>query len=175
MAEEAARAVAALASPSDTRVEDVLDNLSAPPETNLIGALQEIQEAFGYLPRAALEALGRRSRLPLSRIYGVVTFYAQFYTEPRGRHIILCCRGTACHVRGAARMVDQVAAQLNTKPGGTTSDGLFTLECVSCLGACALGPVVVLDGVYHDHMTGSKLTRLVESVRRAEAESGSDA
>ena len=87
MAEEAARAVAALASPSDTRVEDVLDNLSAPPETNLIGALQEIQEAFGYLPRAALEALGRRCRLPLSHIYGVVTFYAQFYLTRQGRLI----------------------------------------------------------------------------------------
>jgi NADH-quinone oxidoreductase subunit E len=172
MAEEVTPAGAAVGGPSEAEIEDGLDNLSAPPETNLIGALQEIQEKFGYLPRAALEGISRRAHIPLSRIYGVVTFYAQFHTEPRGRHTVLCCRGTACHVRGAAKMVDQVTAQLSINPGETTTDGLFTLECVSCLGACALGPVVVLDGVYYDHMTGSKLTRLVDSVRRSESEGG---
>ena len=156
-------------------LHELLASLEISPNSNLIGLLQVVQNQIGYLPPAALEEISRRTKVPLSRIYGVVTFYAQFYTEPRGRHTIRCCRGTACHVRGAARMVDQVAAQLNIHPGDTTSDGSFTLECVSCLGACALGPVVVLDGVYYDHMTGSKLTRLVDSVRKAEAEGGSDA
>jgi NADH:ubiquinone oxidoreductase subunit E len=161
--------------PSDAEVLRLLDSLEVSPHSNLIGLLQDVQNRFGWLPPSAVQGISRLTRIPLSRIYGVVTFYAQFYTEPRGKHIILCCRGTACHVRGAARMIDQVAAHLDIEPGDTTSDGLFTLESVSCLGACALGPVVVLDEVYHDHMTGSRLNRLVESVRRDEAEGGPDA
>jgi NADH-quinone oxidoreductase subunit E len=156
-------------------LDEFVANLQVAPEVNLIGALQEVQDRFGYLPRPALERISRRARIPLSRIYGVVTFYAQFYTEPRGRHTVRCCRGTACHVRGAARMVEEVTRQLQVKPGGTTSDGLFTIECVNCLGACALGPVVVLDGVYYDHMTPHKLGRLIESVRNHDSEVGPDA
>jgi NADH-quinone oxidoreductase subunit E len=83
--------------------------------------------------------------------------------------------GTACHVRGAPRLAEQVAAQLDVAPGGTTTDGLFSLECVNCLGACALGPVVVLDGVYHDHMTPRKVGRLIRSARQAEGEDAADA
>jgi NADH-quinone oxidoreductase subunit E len=175
MAKHATPDETAVVGPSQPDIDALLDSLDTHPSVNLIGALQEVQGKFGYLPRAALEGISKRARIPLSRIYGVVTFYAQFYTEPRGKHTILCCRGTACHVRGAARMVDQVAAQLDVEPGGTTSDGLFTLESVSCLGACALGPVVVLDEVYYDHMTGSKLTQLVDSVRKADAEGAADA
>ncbi len=166
---------AAGVSPPEADVAELLDALGVAPGCNLIGVLQDTQERFGYLPRTALAAIGRRARIPLSRIYGVVTFYAQFYTEPRGRHIVRCCRGTACHVRGATRIVDQVTAELNIEPGDTTADGLFTVEAVNCLGACALGPVVVLDGVYYDHMTPHRLSQLIASARKADSEGPPDA
>jgi len=162
MAEEAACAGAAPASPSDADVEDVLDNLSAPPETNLIGALQEIQETFGYLPPAALDGLSRRARIPLSRIYGVVTFYAQFYTEPRGRHTILCCRGTACHVKGAPRVLDAVKEQLGIDEGESTPDLMFYLETVACLGTCFLAPVIMVDDDYHGKVSASKIPKILD-------------
>ena len=165
MAEEAACAGAAPASPSDADVEDVLDNLSAPPETNLIGALQEIQETFGYLPRAALEGMSRRARIPLSRIYGVVTFYAQFYTEPRGRHTVLCCRGTACHVKGAPRVLDAVKEQLGIDEGESTPDLMFYLETVACLGTCFLAPVMMIDSEYFGNLTPQKVETILRQYR----------
>jgi len=165
MAEEAACAGAAPASPSDADVEDVLDNLSAPPETNLIGALQEIQETFGYLPPAALDGLSRRARIPLSRIYGVVTFYAQFYTEPRGRHTILCCRGTACHVKGAPRVLDAVKEQLGIDEGESTPDLMFYLETVACLGTCFLAPVMMIDSEYFGNLTPRKVETILRHYR----------
>jgi NADH:ubiquinone oxidoreductase subunit E len=98
----------------------------------------------------------------------VASFYKAFSLTPRGLHLVTVCTGTACHVRGAPRMLDEVLGQLGVEPGETTADGLFTVECVNCLGACALGPVVVVDGVYHHHMTAGKLRRLLQSIRRAE-------
>ncbi len=136
----------------------------------LIEVLHDVQEEWGYIPEESMIAVSQQLGVPLIEVYRVASFYKAFSLVPRGRHVITVCMGTACHVRGAARMVDQVAGQLEVEPGGTTSDGLFTVECVNCLGACALGPVVVLDGVYHDNMTPRKLNRLIESVRAAETE-----
>jgi len=157
------------AGPSDAEIEGFLESLGAPPETNLIGALQEIQEKFGYLPRVALEAVSRRSRIPLSRIYGVVTFYAQFYTEPRGRHTILCCRGTACHVKGAPRVLDAVQQELGIDEGESTPDLMFYLETVACLGTCFLAPVMMIDNEYFGDLTPSKVTRILQSYRSQSA------
>lgn len=165
MAEEATPVGAAVSGPSEADVKDVLDGLSAAPETNLIGALQEIQERLGYLPRAALEGVSQRSRIPLSRIYGVVTFYAQFYTEPRGRHTILCCRGTACHVRGAARVLDAVKEQLGIDEGESTPDLMFYLETVACLGTCFLAPVMMIDSEYFGNLTPSKVETILRQYR----------
>ena len=165
MAEEVTPTGAAVGGPSEAEIEDGLDNLSAPPETNLIGALQEIQETFGYLPRAALEALSRRARIPLSRIYGVVTFYAQFYTEPRGRHTVLCCRGTACHVRGAARVLDAVKQELGIDEGESTPDLTFYLETVACLGTCFLAPVMMIDSEYFGNLTPRKVETILRQHR----------
>jgi NADH:ubiquinone oxidoreductase subunit E len=106
--------------------------------------------------------------LPLIEVFRVASFYKAFALTPRGRHIITVCMGTACHVRGAPRMLDETLGLLGVEPGQTSKDGLFTVECVNCLGACALGPVVVLDGEYHHHMTPAKLRKLVASVREAE-------
>jgi len=136
----------------------------------LTEALHDIQQAYGYISEEAMCAVSERLAVPLIEVYRVASFYKAFTLTPRGRHLITVCMGTACHVRGAPRMLDEVLGQLGVRPGETTDDGLFTVECVNCLGACALGPVVVLDGVYHDHMTPGKLRRLVESVRERQGE-----
>ncbi|MBN1459243.1 MAG: NADH-quinone oxidoreductase subunit NuoE [Armatimonadetes bacterium] len=151
--------------PSDAEIKEFLNSLDAPEQTNLIGVLQEIQQKFGYLPRAALEAISRRSRIPLSRIYGVITFYAQFYTEPRGRHTILCCRGTACHVKGAPRVLDAIRQELGIEEGESTPDLMFYLETVACLGTCFLAPVMMIDSEYFGDLTPSKVTRILQSYR----------
>ena len=139
-------------------------------EGQLIPLLQKTQGAYRYLPMPVLEEISRRTGVALSRIYGIVTFYSQFYLDRRGEHTIRVCSGTACYVRGAARLIDEARRQLNIEPEETTEDGQFTLESVNCLGACALAPVVVLDGVYHHHITPTKLRKLVQAARDAEKE-----
>jgi NADH-quinone oxidoreductase subunit E len=127
---------------------------------DLIPILQEIQEAYGYLPAAVLRWVSERSGIPTSRMYGVITFYAQFYLQPHGKHTVRCCRGTACHVRGGKKIINAVKGQLGIEDGATTEDLLFSLETVACLGACALSPVMVVDNVYHGKMT----PRLAEQI-----------
>ena len=141
----------------------------------LVEVLQDIQQASGYLSEDAIRATSERLRVPLIEVYRVASFYKAFSLQPRGKHVITVCAGTACHVRGAPRMLDEVAGQLGIQPGETTGDGVFTVECVNCLGACALAPVVVLDGVYHHHMTPGKLRKLILSIRKAEQEEASHA
>jgi NADH:ubiquinone oxidoreductase subunit E len=152
---------------STTSLEAILEGRRSQPQ-QLIEVLQDVQELFGYIPQESMISVSRELGVPLIEVYRVASFYQAFSLEPRGKHVITVCLGTACHVRGAARLVDQVTAQLDVQPGATTSDGLFTVECVNCLGACALGPVLVLDGVYHDHVSPRKLSRLIEAARRAE-------
>jgi len=100
--------------------------------------------------------------ISLSRIYKVATFYKSFSLLPRGRHEIKVCMGTACHIRGAARILESIKRELKVEPGKTTEDMRFTLETVNCLGACALGPIVVVDGEYHGQMSSSKLPRILK-------------
>lgn len=132
----------------------------------LISILQDIKAALGYLSPEALARAAERLGLPASRLYQVATFYKSFSLEPRGRHRIEICEGTACHIRGAALLVNQASTQLGIEPGGTTADGEFTLESVHCVGACAMGPVAVIDGVYHGNMTPAGLKR---EIRRCSA------
>jgi len=136
---------------------------------NLIGLLQEMQDCFGYLPPIALKILSRTTRIPLSRIYGVVSFYAQFYTEPRGRHTIRCCRGTACHVRGGKRIIDVIRESLGIDEGQTTEDMMFTFETVGCLGACALAPVAMLDSIYIGKATPEGTENAINNIRAEES------
>jgi len=150
-------------------IELVLDCWPAAP-SHLIEVLQDIQQAQGYLSEEAMRTVSSRLGVPQIEVYRVASFYKAFSLTPRGRHLITVCLGTACHVRGAPRMLDEVLGQLRVRPGETTPDGLFTVECVNCLGACALGPVVVLDGAYHHHMTPAKLRHLIGSVQQAERE-----
>jgi NADH-quinone oxidoreductase subunit E len=148
---------------SEPDILALIEELHVSPESNLIGLLQDVQERFGYLPRRALEEISRRTKTRLSRIYGVVTFYAQFYTEPRGRHTVLCCRGTACHVKGASEVLESVKRTLGIDRGQTTPDLKFYLETVACLGTCFLAPVMMIDSQYFGKLTPRRVRTILEN------------
>jgi len=124
---------------------------------DLIPILQEAQERFGYLPREVMQGIAKFLRLPESTVYGVSTFYAQFKLTPTGKRIVKVCRGTACHVRGGARILREVERRLGIKPGETTDDFEYTLETVACIGACALAPTMVIGKEPHGQMTTKKV------------------
>ncbi len=128
----------------------------------LISILQDIQAEYKYLPREAVKVVSSELGIPLSQVYSVATFFKAFSLQPRGRHTIHVCMGTACHVRGAAQILQQMENETKTCCGETTKDGKFTLESVNCVGACALGPVVVVDGEYAGQMTVNKVKPLLE-------------
>ena len=130
---------------------------------NLIEMLSEIQARFSYLPRPALELVAEQTNRSLVDIYGVATFYRAFSLEPRGRHLISACLGTACHVRGGPLIAREFESQLGVRAGATTKDRQFTLTTVNCLGACALGPVAVVDGHYFSHMTTTRVTEVLKA------------
>ena len=154
--------------PSDAEVQALVTELRVSPESNLIGVLQEVQARLGYLPAEALEAISRRIRIPLSRVYGVVSFYAQFYTEPHGRHTIRVCRGTACHVKGGGRLLEVLEQELSISEGGSTGDLVFYLETVACLGTCFLAPVMMIDDQYFGDLTPQRVTSIIKSYRANE-------
>ena len=158
---------------SDDVLEKILAGRRSQPQ-QLIEVLQDVQEAFGYIPEDVMTTVARELGVPVIEVSRAANYYKAFSLQPRGRHVIRVCMGTACHVRGAPRLLDEVKGELGIEPGQTTDDGMFTLERVNCLGACALGPVVVLDGQYHGKMTPNKLRQLVESVQAAEKEVPSD-
>ena len=132
----------------------------------LISILEEIQSEYGYLAEAALRVVAEETKRSLVDVWGVANFYHAFSLRPRGRHLISGCLGTACHVRGAPSVVQELQRQLGVKVGGTTADREFTLKTVNCLGACALGPVTVIDGHYFSKMRPSKVRRLLDEARR---------
>ncbi|MEI9476083.1 MAG: NADH-quinone oxidoreductase subunit NuoE [Deltaproteobacteria bacterium] len=131
-------------------------------EGTLIPILQEAQEIYGYLSEELLAAIGKRLHIPLSRIYGVITFYAQFYTTPRGRYTVRVCRGTACHVRGGKNVLKAVQQHLGIGEGETTADFKFTFETVACLGACALSPVLLVNKNYYGKLTPAKVEQVLK-------------
>ena len=124
----------------------------------LVPILQDIQAMYNYLPREALERVAERRGIPLSQVYSVANFYTAFSLLPRGRNIVSVCMGTACHVRGSPQVLEEAERQLKIKAGQTSPDMMWTLLTVNCLGACALGPVVVVNDVYHGHMTRATVT-----------------
>ena len=129
---------------------------------SLIGLLQDIHEEFGYLPEKYLREASKRLEIPLSRFYSLVTFYSTFRLEPIGKHHVCACVGTACHVRGAPLIVDTIERELGIKAGETSSDGEYTLDVVNCVGACALGPLVTVDGEFHGKMTQKSIKKLMK-------------
>lgn len=132
---------------------------------NLISILQDIQDKYNYLPTEALKEVAHQTGRSLVDIYGVATFYRSFSLAPRGRHLVSVCLGTACHVRGAPAILEEFERQLQVKAGGTTSDKGFTLESVNCLGACALGPIVVVDGHYFSNVGTARVKRIINRAR----------
>jgi NADH-quinone oxidoreductase subunit E len=137
----------------------------------LIPILQDIQSEYNYLPEPALRLVARSLAMPLIDVIGVATFYRAFSLKPRGKHVVTVCLGTACHVRGGPKILDEFEKRLDIKAGETTKDDLFTLEIVNCLGACALGPITVIDGNYHGQMkirTVDRLIRRFGRVRRSQ-------
>jgi len=148
-------------------IEKVLDKYEAQP-SNLIPLLQESQEEFGYLPRQVMEKISDYLELPVSKIYGVATFYAQFRFEPLGKHMIKFCHGTACHVKAAEAITETIENELGIKTGETTEDGMFTIERVACLGCCSLAPVIMVDGEVHGNLTREKAKKVVEQYREGE-------
>ncbi|MGA1843050.1 MAG: NADH-quinone oxidoreductase subunit NuoE [bacterium] len=127
-----------------------------------IPILQEVQEIFGYVPEMPVMYISQELGIPSSTIYGVVTFYAQFHTEPRGKYVIRTCRGTACHVKGGKAVFKAVQDKLGLCDGETSPDLRFTLETVACLGACALAPVVVINQNYYGNQNPQKILRILE-------------
>jgi NADH-quinone oxidoreductase subunit E len=130
----------------------------------LIPALQKAQELYGWLPEEVLKTIAREMKVPLSRIYGVVTFYAQFYLTRRGRHIVRQCDGTACHVRGASRIIDTAQSRLGIRAGETTPDYRVTYEVVYCLGSCGLAPVAMIDEKVVGHLVPESTVEILDKL-----------
>src|SRR5512139_2436447 len=150
-----------------SEINEILRN-EALGEGSLIGALEEIQERYRYLPPEALILASEYFNVPLAQTYSVATFYNAFSLKPKGKHCLHVCMGTACHVRGSPQVLDLLETKLSIKAGETTEDKLFTLETVNCLGACALGPIVVTDEAYSGAMSAQKVDQLLKNLHRIE-------
>lgn len=134
----------------------------------LISILQDIQGEYNYLPQEALRLVSESLGIPLIDIVGVATFYRAFSLEPRGKHLVTVCLGTACHVRGGPKILEEFEKKLNIEAGGTTEDGEFSLETVACLGCCAIGPVVVVDHDYYAQITIRKVNSILKKYSKKE-------
>ncbi len=132
----------------------------------LIPILQEVQKSQGFLSRESVVLIGDHLKLPASKIYGVATFYNQFRFEPLGKFHIQICRGTACHVKGSAPILDSLVKELDIQPGRTTKDGLFSLEVVACIGACGLAPVISVNGEFHARLESDQIPEIIDSYRK---------
>ena len=143
-------------------VKKIVSGYGNDKDSNLIAALQQTQDEYGYLPKQALKEVARLMDVPLTRIFGIVTFYSQFTLIPRGRHAIKICTGTACHVKGVNEVKQKVKDQLNVVEGETTADYQFTLETVACIGTCFLAPVMMVDDRYFGKLTTDTVTDIVD-------------
>ncbi len=136
----------------------------------LIPILQKVQDAYGFLPEDIMRFVANELEISPARVFGVATFFAHFAITPKGKHIVRVCNGTACHVKGSSFVINTVKDKLKLKPGqDTTDDGMFTLECVSCLGACGLAPVMVMDETVHGQITPAKAVEIIDEVIKQEA------
>jgi NADH:ubiquinone oxidoreductase subunit E len=141
-----------LESENSMTVLEILESMGEVTPGDLIPILQKVQDQYGYLPQDVLKDVSKHTSIPISRIYGVATFYEQFYLEPHGRHTIKCCRGTACHVNRVSEIITMISDQLNIAPNQTTEDRRFTFETVACLGTCFLAPVIMVDDDYYGNL-----------------------
>ena len=153
-------------------LDAVLERYPNASRDALIPVLQDVQQELGYLSRDAVVRIGEHLHLPASKIYGVATFYNQFRFQPQGRNHIQVCRGTACHVKGSAAILDAVRRELKIEAGQTTRDGQFSLEVVACIGACGLAPVICINGEFHAGVSTKSVAKIIDSYRRKDAPSG---
>jgi NADH:ubiquinone oxidoreductase subunit E len=147
------------------QIEKIIDGHHNGNQTGLISLLEEIQAKYSYLPEEALRIVSQKTGHSLVELYGVATFYRAFSLTPRGKHLISVCLGTACHVRGGEMIASEFQRQLAIKPGETTPDNEISLETVNCLGACALGPIVVVDGHYFSNVAVKKVEEIIHKAR----------
>ncbi len=136
----------------------------------LVSILQDIQAEYRYLPRESLEIVAEMLAVPLIDVVGVATFYRAFSLKPRGKHMATVCLGTACHVRGGPNILEEFERRLDVKSGDTTADGLWSLETVACLGCCAIGPVVVVDGDYHAQTSIRNVNTIIKKYQKKEGQ-----
>lgn len=138
-------------------------------EGNLISILQDIESEFGYLREDAITWISEQLDVPLAKFYGIATFYAQFHLKPRGKNIITACCGTACHVKGSERLIDNLVRELGIPTGEDTSEDLkFTVEKVNCVGACSIAPVIIINKTVHGKVTTDKLTKEIKTLKAGE-------
>ena len=154
-------------------IEAIIDRYGR-KESAILSILQDIQTKEKYLPRETLEYVGEKLHIPLNKIYRIATFYRALSLMPRGRHEVSVCMGTACHVRGAPRILDQIKLALGLGPGETTKDLNFTLETVNCLGVCAAGPVLAIDGQYFGKMSPTKVEGTIKKFRSDKKKEGAN-
>jgi len=147
-----------------TQISSIVDKY-VDARGGLIAILEAIQDKYSYLPEEALRQVSKETGKSLVDIYGVATFYKAFSLEPRGKHLVSCCLGTACHVRGGPGIANELETELGVKAGDTTRDKMFTLETVACLGACALGPIVVIDGHYFSNVQPHEVAGILDNAR----------
>lgn len=151
------------------RVHEIIDAYGA-DRTASLAVLQDIQREYNYLPREALELTAERLGMPLGEVYSMATFFKAFSLEPKGEYICKVCLGTACHVRGGPLVLDTLERELSIEAGDTTTDGKFSLEAVRCVGACALGPIILVNEDPHGYMTADKATKLIAGLATGDAE-----
>jgi len=152
--------------PASIDLDEIIERYPGRPDY-LIFLLQDIQAAFNFVSPEALNLVCDHTGVPLSQAYAVATFYQSFSLEPKGEHEIKVCLGTACHLKGAPRLVEDIERRLGVQPGGTTEDLMFSLDTVNCLGACALAPVMVVDEKYQPNVTTKKLNKLLKGLSQA--------
>ncbi|MCL0075703.1 NAD(P)H-dependent oxidoreductase subunit E [Dehalococcoidia bacterium] len=155
---------------SPAKIDEIIQSYNG-DKGMLISILQDVQAECNYLPREVLTRISVGLDIPLGQVFSVATFFKAFSLKPRGRHTMCVCLGTACHVRGATRILNKLERDLKIRAGDTTDDQEVTLETVNCVGSCALGPIVILDGQYHGQMNMEKSGRLLKEIAEHQGDS----
>ena len=149
----------------ETNIQNILSSYPEGRQENLIPILQDIQDNDGFLSKEAVVKVGKYLSMPVSKIFGVATFYNQFRFTPLGKYHIQVCRGTACHVLGSATVLDEIEKNIGVKAGQTSRDGVFSLEVVACIGACGLAPVIAINGNFHAKLTADDVKEILDNYR----------
>ena len=149
---------------TDDKLKDIASKYKS-VDGGIIGALHEVQNTYGYIPEEAQKYLSKELNVPMSKIYGIITFYSRFTLKPKGKHHIQVCLGTACYVKGADKVLERFKQKLNVDEGKTTEDGMFSLESVRCIGACGLAPAIVIDNEVYGKVDEKKVDELIEKYK----------